>query len=871
MKLKNILIGLLGATSLVMAIFNVPRAFAANNPEADIMQANNVQTEIQITDFSAKKSGNNLEVSAVLFNPNSNIGTPPFTHLLMLENINPLFGGNGEILPPPLVVSAQEGTSYFSLKPREKKSVSYTLPMGRYLPKNNYRAILSFILPSGESLGEFNDVVFDLGDNEEKKGIHDEPFVDFNQETCKVIDKSGEEYSENSGPLFNPGEAPMISCSIKNVSSKTATVYPSVEWKEFYVYGKPSSGQKLSLKAEQSVTLKPQEVKVFKFELPKAQKPQVYQALVSFVDGIGAARSYQMPFRWTITGSSARIESVSLAKDTLRSNYNKRETVSLSVNYFGSMDLYWRDLKKGTTPLSQLKMTAVIKDAQGDMCGRQEDVIDDISDSRVKNRQISVVLDKDCRGMVYDVSLSQNDNNLASEQGQAPVLEVKNNSSLILKILVLVIVVIVAYLLSVVFLKKNRKIANAVFVAGLLLVSNFVYSVTTVIYPDDAGKTVNNGFVEGGTVSSSAGGVIWTGRTLPLKSGYEQGDGSYNDHDRYMMLQVTSVDFRNSGRSITLRDTIDGFFAACDNYYAGVRVRLFAERPSGERNQVVMRIRGARAPYLTTFFLPRNRNSRNLSNTYEIESSDAGILYDSEGNLRKDIKLVVEYRAGMLHGKGDHLYYGQINIQDGHKEGRFRWNDVFASSDVLSVKIPASLSEDENSSSSMSSSSLSSFSSTSSSSDDNGGGDGGGRGGGGDDGGGSNQSASSSSSLDISGGGGGDFSLIAPEIVKVIINNNSDDFVKRDIKIDVEPRGGFNGAVVLSVEAGFAYDLLPDGTIDSTEYFPTGTGSTLSLRISRDTEPRDYNVVVTGDSGDLSREKTIILRIERSSSNWQPF
>ena len=42
-----------------------------------------------------------------------------------------------------------------------------------------------------------------------------------------------------------------------------------------------------------------------------------------------------MSFRWTVGGNSARVDKVTLASP-LKNTYGKGETISLSVDYFGS-------------------------------------------------------------------------------------------------------------------------------------------------------------------------------------------------------------------------------------------------------------------------------------------------------------------------------------------------------------------------------------------------------------------------------------------------------------------------------------------------------------------------------------------------------
>ena len=246
-------------------------------------------------------------------NPNAKAEFPLSTYLLMLEDINPLIKSKSGLPLRPLIVAVKEGELAFSLSPLEKRPLSLDFPLGSSLPKENYELTLRILSDSGEEYGFYKDVIFDLGDNQKQNNFLNEAFLAFDQESCVIITSDGEKFIPNEGPIFNPGESPQISCLVKNMGNKEVAVHPAVEWKEFFVYGRPSDGTKNQKKMEQEIMFLPGETKKVALSLPGADKPQVYQSLLSFIGTNNENRSFAMSFRWTVGGNSARVDKVTLA------------------------------------------------------------------------------------------------------------------------------------------------------------------------------------------------------------------------------------------------------------------------------------------------------------------------------------------------------------------------------------------------------------------------------------------------------------------------------------------------------------------------------------------------------------------------------
>ena len=146
------------------------------------------------------------------------------------------------------------------------------MPLDLNLPKGNYNLTLRILSDSGEEYGYYEDVTFDLGSNQKQNNSFNEAFLAFDQESCAIMTANGEKYKPNEGPIFNPGESPKISCSVKNMGNKEVAVYPVVEWKEHFVYGRLSTGIKNRKKLEQEIKFLPGETKNVALSLPRSRQ-----------------------------------------------------------------------------------------------------------------------------------------------------------------------------------------------------------------------------------------------------------------------------------------------------------------------------------------------------------------------------------------------------------------------------------------------------------------------------------------------------------------------------------------------------------------------------------------------------------------------
>ena len=286
-------------------------------------------------------------------------------------------------------------------------------------------------------------------------------------------------------------------------------------------------------------------------------------------------------------GNSARVDKITLASP-LKNVYGKGETISLSVDYFGSMDLYWKGTKEGVKDLVNLKITATIKDKDGNICGTGESKLADVKDGYSNNQKIGIAFDKKCENISYSVSLVSGDKELAEGSGVLPKV-VEGKISVYYFYGLGLIFVIVIFLLR--KFRKNKNISGgtiaffAIFAVALSWFS-LVYSETTVTYPDDGynynetgeARVIRGAIVNGGTTSTYSWGGGWTGGTLWLKASRgenneRQANFSVKGYDGNE-VDANFSDYFVSDGGVKITTKFKYAFSGCSNEIMYVRTRI---------------------------------------------------------------------------------------------------------------------------------------------------------------------------------------------------------------------------------------------------------------------------------------------------------
>ncbi|KKR47704.1 MAG: hypothetical protein UT83_C0005G0021 [Parcubacteria group bacterium GW2011_GWA2_40_143] len=650
--------------------------------------------EVGIKEVEVKIGDKEIIIFATLFNSSDSLTTTPFTYLAMLKSINHFIPSSDPDLDlPALIVSAVEGEEYTILNPLEEKRASYLIPISPDLPQDNYDLSLNLILKDGRSVGYYYDVLRDYGANEKSnKTSYTEGFLAFNQESCGVARADGLIFPANEGPVFKPLERPVANCKVRNIGDKDLTVYPVVIWKEFFVYGRPSSGQRYYEKLEQPIFIRAGETKNVEVLLPDEEVPQVYQALVSFEDAGGNKKSFDMFFRWTIKGESGRVNAVSLV-DAPKESYTKGETLALSVDYYGSVDLYWRDLEENISQTANFNLTAIVKDKNGEICGQKTVKLPTIEDGGLKNEVVDVALSKDCNGVSYSVSLISEDGNVVAQEED--ILPVRKNIAGNLMPYFYLLTVLMAFIIFVMVfaIRKKKKSITGVYLLAFVFAATCFFGIfseteaaTTKPYtgvPSPSGYSgeaftandTNNGESSDKLYSYYTGG----NNEVKIKDVYAY----FDDYFAYTN-EVPYVHF----------DYGSGYGGSCSNSALYIRVKM--ELVVGNSTyKLDIKKRSSSDGYDGKYIkeiIGSAMSDRNLN--LEINPDNFANIYDSNGKLKDNANLIIYVTAVSRHAQDsttpEGSYYKSTFTTPTNKTQYSSRSDALDASDDMKITIPLS-------------------------------------------------------------------------------------------------------------------------------------------------------------------------------------
>ena len=126
------------------------------------------------------------------------------------------------------------------------------------------------------------------------------------------------------------GETLLANCTIVN-NFKTEQIITPI----FNTYYPNTFGEKIKTDKLEAITLNPNESKPISLIIPKAEKPQVYDAILSFINNDNKIISNQATFHYISDGASASIQNLRLNKDY----YTKGDTAVISLLSLSSADI----------------------------------------------------------------------------------------------------------------------------------------------------------------------------------------------------------------------------------------------------------------------------------------------------------------------------------------------------------------------------------------------------------------------------------------------------------------------------------------------------------------------------------------------------
>lgn len=174
-------------------------------------------------------------------------------------------------------------------------------------------------------------------------------------------DKKGGKYSLYQGVDINPDENLKLSCEISNPGKETVTAVPSFETYFRTIFGDKVKQENTN---NEAITIKGGSQSEVTFNVPKAEKPQFYEAKLVLNDQTANVLSNAITFNYIIRGPNATIQNMILDKDY----YSKKDTARISVYWFQSADNIFGGRYEKGSELKGASMELAIASSNGDKC-----------------------------------------------------------------------------------------------------------------------------------------------------------------------------------------------------------------------------------------------------------------------------------------------------------------------------------------------------------------------------------------------------------------------------------------------------------------------------------------------------------------------
>ena len=144
------------------------------------------------------------------------------------------------------------------------------------------------------------------------------------QSCYSQVQENGEKYALDGGAYINTDQTLIANCTLINNFSTEQVLTPI-----FNTYYRGIFGEKLRENKSDTIILSPKETRTISIAIPKVDKPQAYDAVLSFIDKDNKNISNKIVFRYVLYGVGATIQNLRLDKDY----YAKDETAKISF-YF---------------------------------------------------------------------------------------------------------------------------------------------------------------------------------------------------------------------------------------------------------------------------------------------------------------------------------------------------------------------------------------------------------------------------------------------------------------------------------------------------------------------------------------------------------
>lgn len=228
--------------------------------------------------------------------------------------------------------------------------------------------------------------------------------IDILADSCNVrVEGEDKTYSLVYGVDSASSEKLILNCKVKNGFSTEIAAVPS-----FDTFLRNTYGDKISSAKQTTVKLAAGEEKSVDFIIPKAEKPQAYDAVLVFLDSNGKGISNKITAHYVVQGQSASIRTINFDKDS----YVKGETAKVFFRWVGNADSF-EGSRKGDVDNSYV-LEITVKDGSSGVCS---DLYQEkLGPDTLSNMNLDINIKKDCPSPVSLAVLKDEKGNILDSQ-----------------------------------------------------------------------------------------------------------------------------------------------------------------------------------------------------------------------------------------------------------------------------------------------------------------------------------------------------------------------------------------------------------------------------------------------------------------------
>jgi uncharacterized protein (UPF0333 family) len=287
-------------------------------------------------------------------------------------------------------------------------------------------------------------------------------FIEIQENSCSLAiqgEINDKKYSIYQGVDFSVKEKAFLSCQVKNNFTKDINFTPN-----FAVYYRDIFGEKITEIEQVAVSIASGEERVLMLEVPKVEKPQAYDSLLSFSDIQGKTISNRIKIHYVIQGLSATFENFLLDKDY----YRKGDIAKLTVLWENSSDSF-QNARLRRVENDKKTMSIGIFDGEGNICSKSFSA--EIGNNQPEPKTFEVAIKSECINPQVKATIKDKDGNTLDEANYS--IETKNvqdlgndkMTALVKKFIYVLIVVPIILVVILIFLRrKNKSFLTGIFI-----------------------------------------------------------------------------------------------------------------------------------------------------------------------------------------------------------------------------------------------------------------------------------------------------------------------------------------------------------------------------------------------------------------------